>query len=174
MHAGLCQCIDFSFLQSVKNARMHFSGGARAGNNHTERALMARICVVCVLCFSSCVCTQEGADKIVFKKCDAYEGKNLLEMEHKGLTQFPMIFVAMDGQGMGMHTDTQQRRRGRGGDVERERVNLLWRVYNMCVNTHTHTTTHAHAHECTRVHHTNPQKSMYERKHQHLRNSRII
>jgi len=29
MHAGLRQCIDFSFLQSVKNARMHFSGGVR-------------------------------------------------------------------------------------------------------------------------------------------------
>lgn len=42
----------------------------------------------------------EGADKILFKKCDAYEGKNLLEMESKGLTQFPMIFVAIDGQGM--------------------------------------------------------------------------
>ena len=44
---------------------------------------------------------QEGADKILFKKCDAYEGKNLLEMESKGLTQFPMIFVSIDGQGMG-------------------------------------------------------------------------
>jgi hypothetical protein len=44
---------------------------------------------------------QDGADKLVFKKCDAYEGKNLLEMESKGLTQFPMIFVSIDGQGMG-------------------------------------------------------------------------
>jgi len=49
----------------------------------------------------ACAPRQEGADKILFKKCDAYEGKNLLEMESKGLTQFPMIFVAIDGQGMG-------------------------------------------------------------------------
>ena len=33
----------------------------------------------------ACAPRQEGADKILFKKCDAYEGKNLLEMESKGL-----------------------------------------------------------------------------------------
>ena len=125
----ICKCtLDFvsaSTFHSCSPLRMRActSLEACAENNHTERSLMARISVLCVLCFSLCVCTQEGADKIVFKKCDAYEGKNLLEMEHKGLTQFPMIFVAMDGQGMGMHTDTQTTKAkgawGRGREGQR-------------------------------------------------------
>ena len=44
----------------------------------------------------------EGAEKIAFKKCDAYEGKNVQQMESKGiiLATLPQIFVAIDGQGM--------------------------------------------------------------------------
>ena len=61
-----------------------------------------------------------GAEKIVFKKCDAYEvrnisleeflsyrvhclyqGRNIVKMQEKGLKKFPMLYVSIEGQGMG-------------------------------------------------------------------------
>jgi len=45
-----------------------------------------------------------GADKIAFKKCDAYEGRNIMKMQEKGLTKFPMIYVSIEGQGMERYT----------------------------------------------------------------------
>ncbi|EKX41514.1 hypothetical protein GUITHDRAFT_112488 [Guillardia theta CCMP2712] len=45
-----------------------------------------------------------GAEKIVFKKCDAYEGRNIVKMQEKGLKKFPMLYVSIEGQGMERYT----------------------------------------------------------------------
>jgi len=72
----------------------------KSGDEHNEQALDAVLqAEISVLEFVELGISDDAA-KIAFKKCDAYEGKNLLEMESKGLTQFPMIFVSIDGQGM--------------------------------------------------------------------------
>jgi thiol-disulfide isomerase/thioredoxin len=72
----------------------------KSGDEHNEQALDAVLqAEISVQEFAE-LGISDDASKLAFKKCDAYEGKNLLEMEAKGLTQFPTIFVAIDGQGM--------------------------------------------------------------------------
>jgi hypothetical protein len=42
-----------------------------------------------------------GTEKLSWKLCDANFANNRAEMDLKGLTIFPMIFVSVEGQGMG-------------------------------------------------------------------------
>jgi hypothetical protein len=42
-----------------------------------------------------------GSEKLSWKLCDTNFANNRAEMELKGLTIFPMVFVAVEGQGMG-------------------------------------------------------------------------
>lgn len=42
-----------------------------------------------------------GSEKLSWKLCDTNFANNRAEMELKGLTNFPMVFVSVEGQGMG-------------------------------------------------------------------------
>ena len=42
-----------------------------------------------------------GYEKLSWKLCDANFANNRAEMDLKGISNFPMIFISIEGQGMG-------------------------------------------------------------------------